>query len=846
MPQCPYCNLKPTKKGFIAHKQECYNRLYIELAAGKRQKLSHSFTNSRFVSESLSAQPSTSTSSFFPAPSSLLSQSGNQCNDYYEDINDYDFGYSYTDNGTPEHNDAHDDYNEVDINQYIRPLENDRRNLDVTDGTDQENNTPGLDTIEGAGIVSSIVRTSEINSVFDMRDISSQKLSLNELLSLRLLEIINRFHLSDACYEELIAWANDIITVVSGYQNVSSSVYFYQILSPHRTQNVLEMIYPVKEQHYDICKQGCHLFMTDELTECWNDKCKLARYKNITEKKAYATMLYLPIADQLATFIAHSLTRQLLRNKATSSGEIRNIFDGSVVKEKYFGDNDLVCVLYVDGFCPYIHSVVSMTIVHLVLMNLPDDKMYKNENMLQASIIPTSSHDDNLDSFLAPLIQEMKQLESRGIDVLCDDGVERHYTANLVMATGDIPGCANLCHHSGHMSYYASLRGSEHNIKSPSPFTELKSFSGSGPFFFGCDEMHLYGCNIGPGVFAWLTNPILRAPYLLNKAQKISVSNAIKKSIPTWPGTFEGIIKDVMNTTKDSRAVDFIALLQYVVPTIVIDQLEATNCPKEAISALACLVKACSLSLSWKITTADIESINEAVKSWHNYAVDNISKSLQTVCLHYLHHVPEVFRLYGPLRGIGARCMERSVGLFDKMIKSTKSPGVNAGNQLKMVAASRFQTRTNKQEIIELEGVDPEATRSQVIYYGDRTSNEPELWGPHLAEMTTDDFADTYNLTHYLRNYWARVRKVLPGSLPLLKKNIHVGKCLNFNEISYDCKLPLRTEKHGTFIKLELPVDKNAYGGLASEDRSEPRVFFGEALLFLLISTWTDTLFGKS
>ncbi|KAG2213713.1 hypothetical protein INT45_012955 [Circinella minor] len=590
-------------------------------------------------------------------------------------------------------------------------------------------------------------------------------------------------------------------------------------------------------------------------------------------------MLYLPIADQLATFIAHSPTRQLLRNKATSSGEIRIIFDGSVVKEKYFGDNDLVCVLYVDGFRPYIHSVVSITIVHLVLMNLPDDKMYKNENMLQASIIPTSSHDDNLDSFLAPLIQEMKQLESRGIDVLCDNGVERHYTANLVMATGDIPGCASLCHHSGHMSYYGcriclikgqrlespksvSRRESndtssagygmyfpgeagpprleydfrtgdkEHNIKSPSPFTELQSFSGSGPFFFGCDEMHLYGCNIGPGVFAWLTNPILRAPYLLNKAQKISVSNAIKKSIPTWPGTFEGIIKDVMNTTKDSRAVDFIALLQYVVPTIVIDQLEATNCPKEAISALACLVKACSLSLSWKITTADIESINEAVKSWHNYTVDNIPKNLQTVCLHYLHHVPEVLRLYGPLRGIGARCMERSVGLFDKMIKSTKIPGVNAGNQLKMVAASRFQTRTNKQEIIELEGVDPEATRSQVIYYGDRTSNEPELWGPHLAEMTTDDFADTYNLTHYLRNYWVRVRKVLPGSLPLLKKNIHVGKRLNFNEISYDCKLPLRTEKHGTFIKLELPVDMNAYGGLASEDRSEPRVFFGEALLF--------------
>ncbi|KAG2217352.1 hypothetical protein INT45_010284, partial [Circinella minor] len=128
--------------------------------------------------------------------------------------------------------------------------------------------------------------------------------------------------------------------------------------------------------------------------------------------------------------------------------------DGAVVKEKNWGDKDLVCVLYVDGFRPFIHSLVSMTIVHLVVMNLPDDMVYKNKNMLQAAIIPTTSRNENLDSFLAPLIEEMKQLESAGINVLCDDGIERHYTVNLVMATGDIPGCASLCHHGGHMSYY--------------------------------------------------------------------------------------------------------------------------------------------------------------------------------------------------------------------------------------------------------------------------------------------------------------------------------------------------------------------------------------------------------
>ena len=74
--------------------------------------------------------------------------------------------------------------------------------------------------------------------------------------------------------------------------------------------------------------------------------------------------------------------------------------------------------------------------------------------MIQVAIIPTASRDGNLDSFLAPLVQEMKELETAGIDVLCDDGEEHHYKAHLIMATGDIPGCASLCHHNGHMSYF--------------------------------------------------------------------------------------------------------------------------------------------------------------------------------------------------------------------------------------------------------------------------------------------------------------------------------------------------------------------------------------------------------
>ena len=74
--------------------------------------------------------------------------------------------------------------------------------------------------------------------------------------------------------------------------------------------------------------------------------------------------------------------------------------------------------------------------------------------MLYVSIIPATSKDGNLDSFLAPLIAEMLFLESTGLKVSCDDGHIRTLRAHLVIATGDVPGVAALCHHGSHMSKF--------------------------------------------------------------------------------------------------------------------------------------------------------------------------------------------------------------------------------------------------------------------------------------------------------------------------------------------------------------------------------------------------------
>jgi hypothetical protein len=49
---------------------------------------------------------------------------------------------------------------------------------------------------------------------------------------------------------------------------------------------------------------------------------------------------------------------------------------------------------------------------------------------------------------------------------------------------------------------------------------------------------------------------------------------------------------------------------------------------------------------------------------------------------HYLNHIPYIIRQQGVLKAYSGRSMERTIGLYKKLIKSKVSAGINAGNIL--------------------------------------------------------------------------------------------------------------------------------------------------------------------
>lgn len=72
--------------------------------------------------------------------------------------------------------------------------------------------------------------------------------------------------------------------------------------------------------------------------------------------------------------------------------------------------------------------------------------------MLQLAVLPGPKTPDVVDSFLGPIIAEIKDLSKHGLIVKRNGEQVCKAKVNLVMATGDMPAAAALARHTGHSS----------------------------------------------------------------------------------------------------------------------------------------------------------------------------------------------------------------------------------------------------------------------------------------------------------------------------------------------------------------------------------------------------------
>lgn len=197
----------------------------------------------------------------------------------------------------------------------------------------------------------------------------------------------------------------------------------------------------------ELCKvPGCnHLTPTSIPESCTyrktqgSEQCGQALFKarsiKGTERKVYVRdFLYYEVKEWIGSMLSRPgmeklMDRDVLR---TSDDSVqRDIFDGSVLMEfkgkdgtpflsSHGKDGRYVFSLCVDGFNPFENKQagkkVSSTGIYMACLNLPPDQRYKMENMYLVGVVPGPKEPslDQINHFLAPLVQDLKELWDPG------------------------------------------------------------------------------------------------------------------------------------------------------------------------------------------------------------------------------------------------------------------------------------------------------------------------------------------------------------------------------------------------------------------------------------------------
>ncbi|SAM04433.1 hypothetical protein [Absidia glauca] len=442
------------------------------------------------------------------------------------------------------------------------------------------------------------------------------------------------------------------------------------------------------------------------------------------------------LADQLALLIFNKTTRDrlLYRSRYQEKSALDDIFAGSHYKsmasQLFPNELDIAFSLYTDGFNSSSSKAGKMAMVHIVINNYHPSIRFKNENMIQMLVMPgpNSAKGDGFWSFLQPLLDEFQTLATSGISVVCDNGNLVTVKAHMLTAIGDLPAVSTMAGHSGHNSYFGChicpIRGqvgpTRHGMYFPpsnydaalpwrssdefnrnaqdllwnapfkgTPLASLKSFNG--PVTFGLDELHLLGHGLCKQVLDLITGITTKKGDLFLTNVKVQGLFAdMENSRCGIPASFDGSFR-TPHSKYTTRSVDYLALISYVVPALFVAELRTA----EAKHALLSVVKFLQLAQLRSITEQQLNIMDEHLQVWNDYLQAQVNDQKLTITVykpnyHYLQHVTAMIRQLGPLYSVSTRCLERTIGRYKKMLKSTKDSGVEAGNVLLTSAATNY------------------------------------------------------------------------------------------------------------------------------------------------------------
>jgi len=184
----------------------------------------------------------------------------------------------------------------------------------------------------------------------------------------------------------------------------------------------LNKLVDIKLNHIDMCKNSCCAFTGIYVDDSACRFCGLERYIiSNNSQTPQKSAIYIPLLDRFRIQYA-DLERSLKLRYRSQREECDyiygDIFDGELykelVEEGFFEDErDIALIGSTDGYQIFRQKTDDCWIVMFINANLSPDIRVKKENLLISAIIPGPNQPKDFNSFLRPIIDELKILQGK-------------------------------------------------------------------------------------------------------------------------------------------------------------------------------------------------------------------------------------------------------------------------------------------------------------------------------------------------------------------------------------------------------------------------------------------------
>jgi hypothetical protein len=201
------------------------------------------------------------------------------------------------------------------------------------------------------------------------------------------------------------------------YQEILE-IFNYENVTLYSAKKFLENTVNLGATFVDICVDSCCAFTGQykELLHC--PICNKPRY---LKQKARKKATYFSLEDRFKIqFQDQERVKKLLYRSLYQSNEgiYNDIFDGILYKtlcqDGFFSNPYDICLIgSTDGYQIFRQKRNDCWVFLYINANLPPDERVKKENLLIAGVIPGPNSPKKMDTFLQPLVDELKKLERK-------------------------------------------------------------------------------------------------------------------------------------------------------------------------------------------------------------------------------------------------------------------------------------------------------------------------------------------------------------------------------------------------------------------------------------------------